>query len=294
MPKVSVIIPTHNRPELLLRALNSVYAQTFTNYEIIVVDDGQAPRAYDSLVNFFLYKNLTYIETSKDAGGGVARNLGIKMAKGEFIAFLDDDDVWLPEKLSVQIELFEKENSIVGFSFTSAVIVHEHEEVVTTVKNGVHDFAHDSLSDFNGFLTVTQVVRKDVLLSVGGFDERLPSHQESELIIRMTHAGYKGLGINQPLTRVDGHMGREGIGTNMQKRIQGRCMVLDKHAKLFALYPKKQARSYFEVALWYRDDGNWEAANQYMYKAFCTAPRIRYVVHLAYTFVRKVLYLLCA
>jgi glycosyltransferase involved in cell wall biosynthesis len=282
-PKVSIIIPTHNRPDFLLRALDSVYTQTYTDFEVIVVDDGNAPRAYDVLSEYRNRKNFMYLETEKDRGGSKARNIAIQCANGEYIAFLDDDDAWLPEKLEIQMSRFEKMPKEVGFSFTSATMCGDTGETHSVVPDGVHDFSLRALTDFNGFLTVTQIVRTAVLREVGGFDEQLQSHQEPELVIRLTQAGYLGLGINMPLTRVNALSAREGVGTNYRKRIQGRLVILEKHAGLYQKYPHKLARSYFEVALWYRALGDWKQTQKYMFHAWRKNPlRFRYFLHFVY------------
>ena len=91
MPNVSVIIPTHNRPELFSRAIRSVLAQMYQDFEIIVVDDGMKERA-ESVVSALGDSRIRYIKNETSLGGGGARNRGIKEAHAEFIAFLDDDD----------------------------------------------------------------------------------------------------------------------------------------------------------------------------------------------------------
>ncbi|NJN86713.1 MAG: glycosyltransferase family 2 protein [Leptolyngbyaceae cyanobacterium SL_7_1] len=96
---VSVIIPTYNRADLLSRAIDSVLNQTLTNLELIIVDDGSTDNTAE-VVNSFNDSRIRYIPLGKNCGGGYARNHGIHLATGEFIAFLDSDDVWLPEKLA--------------------------------------------------------------------------------------------------------------------------------------------------------------------------------------------------
>ncbi|PPK84373.1 glycosyl transferase family 2 [Neolewinella xylanilytica] len=100
LPKFSVIIPTLNRPELLQRALQSVTSQTYTNWEIIVVDDGSYPRANTSLQPFFTDPRIAYCWQSC-GGPGLARKKGAALATGDFVCFLDDDDYYLPEHFSV-------------------------------------------------------------------------------------------------------------------------------------------------------------------------------------------------
>lgn len=104
LPLVSVVIPFYNRIEFTLRAINSVFSQNYREYEIIVINDGSTED--DSmLIDFFSTKrNLTYIKLPKNVGPAEARNVGINAAKGNYIAFLDSDDTWKKEKLSIQID----------------------------------------------------------------------------------------------------------------------------------------------------------------------------------------------
>src|SRR5690349_3602213 len=104
MPKVSVIIPTYNRAQFIARAVDSVLEQTYKDFEIIVIDDGSSDntqeilKAYEGKIRYVYQQN---------KGISAARNRGIQEAKGEYIAFLDSDDVWKPEKLSVQVAILD-------------------------------------------------------------------------------------------------------------------------------------------------------------------------------------------
>ncbi len=102
---VSVIIPTHNRAKFLMEALESVYSQTFKPFEIIVVDDGSTDNTRTALSKSEF--NVKYVY-QKNSGPAAARNRGISEAKGEWIAFLDADDAWLPGKLAMQLEFIRK------------------------------------------------------------------------------------------------------------------------------------------------------------------------------------------
>ncbi len=106
-PTVSVIIPTYNRANLVSRAIKSVLNQTYQDFEIIVVDDCSEDNT-EEIVKSFNDSRIRYIKHKKNKGGSAARNTGIKRARGKYIAFLDDDDEWLPSKLEKQIMLFEK------------------------------------------------------------------------------------------------------------------------------------------------------------------------------------------
>lgn len=275
-PLVSVVIPTANRPELLRRAIRSVLDQTYQHFELIIVDDGQRESA-QHIPEEFSDPRIIYHKNETSLGGGGTRNVGATLAKGVYVAFLDDDDEWVKEKLKKQIDLFKKTDLTVGFCYTSIRTKSELKEEVSQVLDGVNELHELSLTHYKGFLTSTLMVKKEVFDDVGGFDESLPSHQEAELIIRITKK-YKGLGINEPLVVMD-ISGHEHIGGNMDRRIQGRELLLKKHADTYQAYPKKYARQYFQLALWYRSVHRYDEAKKILVKTILLDPMPRYIFH---------------
>lgn len=280
MPKVSIVIPTCNRPELLARAIHSVLAQTYRDFEIIVVDDGMKERA-ENVVAGFGDSRICYFKNETSLGGGGTRNRGIAASRGEYVAFLDDDDEWLPEKLLVQMEQFTKTGADVGFCFTAARMEADDGVEITMVKGGVNDLSALALLRFKGFLTTTLIVKRAVFDDVGLFDASLPSHQEAELIIRITRK-YKGLGINRPLVVMNVHA-HEHIGGDLTRRIRGKELVLEKHVALYAKYPSALAKQYFWLALWCRNARDTVKARTYFWKAFRLSGNPRYFYHWIFT-----------
>ena len=126
-PKVSIIIPTYNRVDLLPRAINSVLNQTFQDFELIVVDDGSTDNTKQVVEEFQKKdKRIKYIWQENSGAPAKPRNTGIKNSQGEYIALLDHDDEWLPEKLEKQLEIFEKNRQTnLGFVGCNALIVKE-------------------------------------------------------------------------------------------------------------------------------------------------------------------------
>jgi len=125
MPKITVIIPTQNRRKSLDRAVESVLSQSFIDWELYIVNDSSsAIKAYND-------DRVKIIQNEDIKGANSSRNTGIKHAQGDYIAFLDDDDEWLPEKLDIQLNLMEKEQSILSFTGKNIFINHlkylEHE-----------------------------------------------------------------------------------------------------------------------------------------------------------------------
>lgn len=201
---VTAIITTHNRINLLKRAINSVLAQTYPNIELIIVDD-----ASDDGTSIYckdLPLQYVYIPKSESKGGNYARNKGIKAAKGEYIAFLDDDDYWLPEKIEKQVTLIEKHDcDLVHGGKILEIISPTH----ITYKMSLPDINHwgdmHKKILFTICTTTTNIlVKKDALFDVGLFDENLSFWQEYELTIRLAQRK-PFYAVNEPLSvyRVD-------------------------------------------------------------------------------------------
>ena len=114
---ISVIIPTYNREKLIMPAIDSVLKQTYQDIELIVVDDGSTDRTVE-LLKTIKDPRFYFVQTERNSGAPAARNIGIKQSKGEYIAFHDSDDIWMPHKLEKQLK-FLKENDadVVGSNF---------------------------------------------------------------------------------------------------------------------------------------------------------------------------------
>ena len=166
----------------------------------------------------------------------------------------------------------------VGFCFSSVVNDYGDREEITETKEGVFDFSHIALSRFKGFMTSTLVVRLRILEEVGGFDESLPSHQEPELIIRITRKYPLGISIKEPLVRMS-MIPHERIGGDLNRRIRGKEILLEKHESLYARYPTILAYHYFQLGLWCRDSGQTRKAKEYFWKAFRLSWSPRYALH---------------
>ena len=281
-PRVSVIIPTKNRPELLKRAIASVLAQTFRDFEAIIVDDGDGSAS--AIAESFHDPRTRYVRNEGARGGGAARNRGAREAQGEYLAFLDDDDEWMPQKLAAQLSALERASPRAAFCFSSVRNVYGNREEVTQVPPGEAEFIERALTRFSGFLTSTLVIKTEAFTGVGGFDESLPSHQEPDLIIRLSR-GRTGVGIDEPLVRMNMAGDYEHIGGSLARRIAGRSAILEKHHDLFRRRPTLLARHYFRIGLWNRDAGSKTAARKYFHLALKTSFSVRALAHYLLTFV---------
>lgn len=201
-PLVSVIIPSYNRAKFLGRAIDSVLAQTFQNFELIVVDDGssdQTPEVFEE------YQNRLQALSIPHSGVSAARNRGIEEAGGEFIALLDSDDSWLPEKLAVQIDFFTRN--------PSARICQTGETWYRRGKRVNSGKRHQKPSGdiFYPSLKLclvspsTVMIRRDLFDEVGLFDESLPACEDYDLWLRVS-ARFPVYLVDQALTiKTGGH-----------------------------------------------------------------------------------------
>ncbi|MFH1612854.1 MAG: glycosyltransferase [bacterium] len=163
--KISVIIPTYNCAQSLLEAIESVLNQSFKDYEIIVIDDGSQDETKNVIDSYM--KNICYIY-QQNQGVACARNLGIKKAQGKYIAFLDADDIWIKDKLKMQIECFEKYPEI-GLVFSDLIILNENkEEKEYKIGNFKKDV--EALIQHNFIPTSKVMVKKECFEKVGMFE----------------------------------------------------------------------------------------------------------------------------
>lgn len=177
MPKVSIIIPTYNRTQYLGKTLSSILQQTFQDFEIIVVDDG-TPND-DNKILCEPIEKLKYIKITNTGGPAKPRNIGIQEAKGEYIAFVDDDDLWLPEKLAKQVAILDN-NLDFGLVHGCCQVIDEDgiikNEIIgrpgnPQVKHG--DVSMRMIGNWSVMMP-TSFVRKKVIDKVGFFNEKMP------------------------------------------------------------------------------------------------------------------------
>ncbi len=268
IPKVSVVIVTFNRPDYVPLAIQSVLDQTFQDFEIIVVDNGIEKPA-ESIVKKFNDARIKYLPQVENTGCSGGKNVGIKSAQGEYVAFLDDDDVWLPEKLELQIEVLEKASSDTGFCFTAITEVRDKGEINSQVPGGEDDYFEFALRKFNGFLSSTLVIKRDVFEEVGLLSEDFPSHTDIDLIIRITKK-YRGVAINKPLIRMCLKSNHEQMGSSYKRRIVGRHLLLDKYREDFEKRPLILSKHLMLLAKFYRNDGQYKEARKMFLKTFKT------------------------
>lgn len=234
MDKITCIVTTYKRPvKILKRAIDSIINQTYTNLEIIVVNDAPHLSDLQKEIQLMLaaYKEvpIRYIVQPENMGACQARNTGIKHAKGKYIAFLDDDDEWLPNKLEKQYEIMRsKMVSLVYCSHYETLGTNKPKLVIEELaREGIHqdEFERLLMANFIGS-TSFPLLNLDAVKSVGGFDINLKSSQDHGLWLRMAEK-YSIAYCNEPL--VNYYCSEESISSDIQNKLQGFNYLLNKY-----------------------------------------------------------------
>lgn len=239
---VSVVIPTHNRADLLPRAIKSVQEQTYKDLEIVVVSDGstdntkevvEALAAEDSRIRF--------VEYHPGRGGNIARNTGIEEAKGEYVAFLDDDDEFFPTKLEKQVAIMESDPEI-GLVYTGVKILYINEKVTYASKaRNCGDLSREILLDNYIGTTSTVMLRKSVIAKSGMFDVQLKALQDFDLWIRVCQHCKVGV-VPEELINYYNYTNSNQVSASTQKYIDAFAYINNKYAAYFEeMSPEKLA-----------------------------------------------------
>lgn len=235
-PRFTVVIPTFRRAELLAQALASVGAQTFTDYDLIVVDDDPGASSREVVSDFARRRPEIHVEYSLNdhaRGGAGTRNAGLERAAGEWIAYLDDDDTWLPDKLRcVDDVISASQDPDLGLVYTGNVKFNFEDQVEIPAKPPRYRgriLERVLYENVIGGMSVV-VAKRSVLQQIGGHDERFESLQDMELYVRIAEKATFDF-VEQPLVRIRASA-RVRITYDPRKKLQGAMLFEQKYAHL--------------------------------------------------------------
>jgi glycosyltransferase involved in cell wall biosynthesis len=209
MPTVSVIIPTYNRRDRLSQAIASVLAQTWTDFEVLVVDD-QSPDDTGAFVGGLGDSRIRYLRMERNGGPSACRNRGLKEAKGRFAAFLDDDDRWEPEKLARQLEAVEGTENPICFTGVSYLEGERKHEPPQPGYDGRAKLGDALFLKGCVFFLSSLLVNRERATEIG-FDEGLRQHEDWLFLLRLEAAGGRLIHVPKPLTIMARDDERDGL-----------------------------------------------------------------------------------
>ncbi|WP_100914770.1 glycosyltransferase family 2 protein [Pseudoalteromonas spongiae] len=294
--EVSIIMPNYNCLEYLPKAIDSVLQQQDVRFELIVVDDGSTDGSLEWLKAAEQKYNQLRVLTQPNQGVIAARNRAIKKANGQFIAFLDADDYWYPNKLRKQVD-YMLANPNCGLTFTNYQHVDtKYQEIIDcysywpefaahrTQSNGDYQPLHDAL----GLLLIANVigtscvmVNKDIIERAGGFDPSLRSASDWDCWLRI--ALISEVGFSEDIT-MDYLMRPNSITANKQNRIDAMAEITERICTLGnvsqTVRRKANARLLESYGEMHRENGDLTTAISFSYKAFKQYPHKRHLKHL--------------
>lgn len=287
--RISVVIPTFNRARYLIKAIDSVLCQSFNNYEIIVVDDGSTDNTREALLPYQNKINYIYQENK---GVSEARNTGILASKGDYIAFLDSDDEWLPDKLKTQIN---------DLNMYPDTIISCTNVTIKTSERGDVNFFQDCLSlnfkqvqsiykpSFGILLfTSTVLVKRSAIFEVSMFDKELSIFEDIDLFFRLFTLGRIVMNPEQ-LVKVYRRDELNELNLTAQSKNKEKCLnnliyiyqkilKYDLSANQRKFAKRQLSATWFDFGLYYNSLNKSKQANECFSTSFLTLPNLKNLI----------------
>lgn len=298
VPLVSVVIPTHNRTVQLKRAVESVLSQDHDRIELIVVDDN-APASTErretqallsSIQNTANYgKSVHYLPQPQTEGAAAARNRGAAVSNGQYIAFLDDDDIWAPEKTREQLEVFRSSPVQLGLVYTGLRVVDGSGAFLKYRPARYRGDIRAKLALRNVVGTTSSVLLPlAVFQEVGGFDPLFPARQDLDLWFRVAEE-WSVDRVDKPLTVHVRHKG-ERITHQYDKKLEARIRFYAKYRDFFTTRRRLRSKYHFLTARFCMHHERSVLARHYLIKSLLSWPSTRAVKRLVDTFRKRANY----
>lgn len=281
MPKVSVIIPAYNVAPYIGDTLDSVFAQTFSDFEVIVINDGSPDTAELERELARFLNRIGYVK-QENRGASAARNAGLRIARGEFVAFLDADDLWLPSYLDEQIK-FIRERDCDLVCADAEVFSNDSRQAKTYMETLMAHAPSTGEVTFIGLLGAEQnlitsgvVVRRERVIEVGLFDETLRNSQDFDLWLRLalkgTRMGYQRRVLLRYRSRENSLSGDEVNVHLRELRVLEKVersydLPLAKRAEVVSMIERRRALLEFELGKLFLARGEFNRANESFSKA---------------------------
>ncbi len=263
---VSVIIPTYGRPHLVGRAIASVLRQTYENIEIIVIDDCSDDNTPE-VIKRFSDPRIRYLRNTRNLGVSASRNMGIKVAHGKYVSFLDDDDELLPKKIAKQLELLTLKKSV-NVAYCSSIKMYRDVSIENKakVRGNIHNYALRSCPNSIN----TLLVKRECFDVIGMFDESLSGlFEDWDLWIRLSKR-YKFDYVDEPL--VIYHLYGEQVSFDLSRKIIASKLIVEKYKRELEKNRKILYWHYRKIASRYSIAGRYKESIKYVLKSIITYP----------------------
>ncbi|KRL98481.1 glycosyltransferase family 2 protein [Liquorilactobacillus satsumensis] len=250
---VSIIMPTYNRQKTIIASLKSIMEQTYTDWELLIIDDGSKDQTEAVVQRFIteqaIAQKVSYHKLLQNSGANHARNVGVKLATGKYLAFQDSDDKWLPDKLAKQVAILEEEPT--AAICLCQMATYENDKLIA--KTPVDEFSAVDVTLSNllqiNFASTQTIVGTSSCFKNNLFDESLPRLQDWDLMLRLIQ---KYPIVYCPEVLIEQFISADSITKNVSQGIRAFSLILDKYSELyaknkFAKYNVKVVRAEFKL-----------------------------------------------
>jgi len=263
--KVSVIIPTYDRAHLLHRSIQSALNQTCKDLEVLIVDDGSTDETFDAVKPFFRYPQVRYLRHETNKGHQAARNTGIKNARGEYIAFLDSDDTWIPQKIELQLDAILKR----GDDYVVLSLFVEQRDGLETrrFEREYEGYVYPEMLASDGPAYGSMLVPREGLLRIGLLDESIVAFADWDTCISLSRL-FRFTTVNQKCVNYYKDE-PDSITTNALAKAFAYQYIVEKNQDemLRVIGRSGLARHFKNIALISDDAGDFNRCRTYMLKA---------------------------
>lgn len=284
-PLVSVIMPCYNGEKFIGEAIESVMNQTYKNWELIIIDDNSMDNSEKIINNYLSDSRIKYIKSKKNKGIPVVRNIGIRVSKGEYIAFLDQDDIWVQKKIEKQLNLFYKKNERLGLIFGDVLNINSEGKEIKGIasqtfnnkkmkileSNKIEIIRTLYLRNFIPFVTV--IVNKEVFTKIGLLDESLVGGADDyEFCLRLV-GNFKIMYMNEILAKKRIHKRNfSRVDRFLSDEIKISEKIIEIYPYLAKYKNKKLGGGYYSCGRFYQTKGEFIKSRQKFIKAISYNP----------------------
>jgi len=268
-PKVSVIIPTYNQAKFIDKAIESVLKQSYQDFEIIVINDGSTDNTEEIVKNYSDFR-IRYIYQANNVGVSEARNTGIRASQGDYIALLDSDDEFLPERLMKQVQILQNKSSEIGVVCSWSYNIDEKGNYISKrclpKKDG---YIYEDLLSTNPISVPTVLIRKECFEKVGLFDNLLDGQEDWDMWIRMAKC-YQFALIKVPLAKRRIHPNR--ISYDLERKNVTASRIIKKYMSELKVRHSIHSSHYLYIGFRFCQMGKTRDGRRYLLKAISLYP----------------------
>ncbi|MCZ2225085.1 MAG: glycosyltransferase [Chitinophagales bacterium] len=276
--ETSIIIPCYNAEKYIAEAIQSVLDQTYINWELIIIDDGSKDSS-SKIIAKFLNDNRISFHQQTNSGVSSARNNGLKIAQGNYITYLDADDVWFKDNLKEKVNYLR--NNAIDVVYSSYEVINEKSESISKISDkAIYPTLKDILLQKGNYSTAPSglVIKKEVLHKIGGFDTNLSNNADQDIWIRILFNNYKIALIEKPLWKYRIH--ENNMSNNISLLEKDSLYMFKKVAtnNMFGSFWFKQkcySKLYLMLAgSWWKEGNNQLRGGYFIFLAFINYPFI--------------------